>query len=126
MAVMIASTMMAMADPRPSAGTNVTTQSVILNQIRDLGERMDAGFRRTESKLDDLERRIRDGEHFQPVFQSRLEAVERQLSDNCKQTEALEKAVITLNHAISLARWLGLTAGGALILWLVSNILGLL
>lgn len=114
-----------MAEPR-SSGANVPTQSVLMVQIRDLGERMEANFQRLSVRFDELEKRMRESEANQPAFRQRLEAVERQLADNCKQTEALERAVLTLNNAIAIARWLGGLVGGALILWLIGRLTGLL
>jgi FtsZ-binding cell division protein ZapB len=99
-------------------------------QINNLGERMDAGFREVKEAIQAFESRVRAVEQqhagCQPLLQSRIDAAWRKIDEHDTDIKALHQMVTELKQTNRILTWLGGILGSALLIWLISQILGLL
>lgn len=99
-------------------------------QIVALGERMDQGFSRLENILSTFENRVRGLENreagCQPLITSRLDAAWREIDSHTAEIKKLNEVITELRQANRIITWLGGTVGGAIILWIVGQTLGLI
>ena len=104
--------------------------NALQRQIDDLGDRMDKNFNEIKAMLQDYEKRIRGLENeqagCQPLTNARLTAVETLIRSHDNQIQALNQTVEELQSTNKFLAFIGGTAGGALILWLVGQFLGLI
>lgn len=117
--------------------TRDTFAGVVQSQINALGERMEAGFKRLEDKINSFEERVRSVEHSeascQPLLQARLDAAWRQIESNGAKIETMagvqaqqQQMIGELRHSNKIMTWLGGLVGSGLILWLISQLLQLI
>lgn len=111
--------------------------TVIQRQIDALGERMEAGFKRLEDRINDFEGRVRSVEHSeaacQPMLSGRIDAAWRQIEANTAtikslvETQTRQQALIgELQHSNKIMSWVAGIAGGSLIMWFITQLLGLI
>ncbi len=103
---------------------------VAQKQIEELGERIDRGFEKLERKLDGIDERVRGLENreagCQPVITSRLDLLSSDVSDHEKEIQVLKDTVVSLANTVKIVSWAGTILGGAVLLWLINNLLGLI
>lgn len=106
-------------------------------QITALGERMDRGFSELKEILQGMDDRVRRLENneagCQPLVNSRLNEAWRQLDQHTNDIKALNDAfaklkdtIAELQHANKILTWIGGILGSAVIVWLITQLLGLI
>ena len=107
-----------------------TQTSVLQSQITALGERMEQGFNKLESIMTGVEGRVRGLENreagCQPILTSRLDAVWKRVDEHESDIKKLNEAITALKQTNKILSWLGGIVGGAALLWLITQLLGLI
>jgi hypothetical protein len=105
-------------------------QTALQQQITALGERMEQGFTKLESIMTGVEGRVRGLEQreagCQPIITQRLDAAWKTIDEHTGEIKRLSDAILELRQTNKILTWLGGLIGGATLLWLVSNLLGLI
>jgi len=88
--------------------------------VRDLGE--------IKQMLRAVEERVRALENHEagvhPLMESRIDAAWRKLEEHDKKIDNLTQIVSRLDHSNRLIAWLGGILGSTVLIWLVTQILG--
>ena len=118
-------------DARTAPRTDISSlQAQFQAQLDKLGEKMEAGFRRVEEKVDGYEERVRAVEQkeagCQPLLSSRIESAWRQIDTNTNDIRAMKETIAELRQANRLLSWIGGLLGSTLIAWLIGQLLGLI
>lgn len=115
----------------PGRVTNTNLQQ----QISDLRSRIDqiyAGIGDIKTMLHQMEERVRKLENNEagthPILDSKIDAAWRKIDDHEVRIKNVEQSIINvsvmiekLRMPIQIAIWFGITAGGTIIVWIVSK-----
>jgi hypothetical protein len=105
-------------------------QSALQQQIVALGDRMEQGFSELKTIMTGVEGRVRGLEQreagCQPIVQARMDAAWKRIDEHESEIKRLSDAILELRQTNKILTWLGGLMGGATILWLVGNLLGLI
>lgn len=121
----------------PGAEGRIGQAAALQAQITAWGERMDRGFGELKEILQGIDDRVRRLENneagCQPLVNNRLSEAFRQLDKHTADIKTLtdtigqmKETMAELQHANKILTWIGGLLGSALILWLVSQLLGLI
>lgn len=117
----------------PDASGSTTMQ----NQINLMKEMMERGFGEIKTMLTALDTRMRQIEQSEarcyPVIDSRVGEVEKDVATHEKEIEALRQLTNDLQIAIEkqvgfnrIVSWVGGIVGSAIIVWVISQLMGLI
>lgn len=102
-------------------------------QISDLTARLDQVARdvaEIKVTLKAIEDRVRALENHEagahPLMESRIDAAWRKLEEHDKRIDALNQVVMRLDHSNKLIVWLGSILASTVLVWLISQILGVI
>lgn len=100
-------------------------------QISALSTRLDqvaADVSEIKAMLKDVEARVRKLETYEagshPLLESRVDAAWRKLDEHDKRLDNLNQIVAKLDQSNRLMAWLGGILGSTVLIWLVTQILG--
>ena len=106
------------------------SQTALQQQITALGDRMEQGFAKLETIMTGVEGRVRGLEQreagCQPIISSRLDAAWKTIDEHTAEIKRLSDAILELKQTNKILTWLGGLMGGATVLWLLGNLLGLI
>lgn len=109
------------------------TNTMLQRQLTELNARVyqvacDVGEIKT--MLHQIEERVRKLENNEagvhPLMESKIDAAWRKLEEHDKRIENLTEIVSRLNHSNKIMTWLAGILGSTVIIWLISQILGVI
>jgi hypothetical protein len=113
-----------MTPPLPSQ------QSALQAQITALGDRMEQGFNKLEQIMTGVEGRVRGLEQreagCQPIVTARMDAAWKKIDEHEVEINQMSDAIVELKQTNRLLTWLGGIVGSALLIWIVSQLMGLI
>lgn len=99
-------------------------------QTKTLEETVTNGFAELKALLQGQEQRIRGIEQREagchPVLESRIDAAWRKLDQHEVDIKSITETLQTLRQTNRILSWIGGLAGGAVILWVLNAVLGLI
>lgn len=117
----------------PAAGTQ---QTALQKQIDDLGVRMDRGFEDLKAMMAGYEGRLRGVETREagcsPIVNARMDAAWKaidahtaDIKEHEEDIQKMQQTIVELKRTNALLSWIGGLSGSAIIVWLISQLLGL-
>lgn len=107
-----------------------TDQSALQTQINSLGERMERGFSELKEMLQGFETRVRAVETqeagCQPLVNARLAALESKTDAHAVDIKVMKDTIAELKQTNKILTWVGGLLGSTLIIWFISQLLGLI
>lgn len=91
---------------------------------------MDQGFNKIESLVTGVESRVRGLEQreagCQPMINQRLDQAMLKINEHDADLRTLKETIAELKHTNKILTWLGGILGSVLLVWLISQLLGLI
>lgn len=112
-------------------------QTALQKQIDDLGVRMDRGFEELKGLMVGYEGRLRGVETreagCQPIINARMDAAWKaidghsaDIKEHEEEIQQMKQTIVELKRTQALLAWIGGLLGSAIVLWVISQLLGLI
>ncbi len=109
--------------------SNANLQKQLINLIGKV-DLMSSGIQDIKQMFKTIEERVRRLEASEagtrPLFESKIDAAWRKLDEHEGKIQILEKGILSLQQSNKILSWVGGILGGAVILWIITQLLTLI